>query len=257
MEFYSKVSPTFPIPLQSEGVSQCAGVVDQKRYLIPPPTLCPDCRQQRRLTFRNERKLYKRKCDATGKDTISIYSPDKEYRVYTQDYWWSDAWDALSYGREFDFSRSAMEQMEELMREVPKPSLLNAGCENSDYVNYSSYLKDSYLTFDAIQGEALIYGNSSESSDRLVDFMDVRSCRESYELLDCGNCYDLHYGWGCNASHTSRYVVDLENSHHCFLSHTQYNKSYIFENKKCTQEQYEENVQDFSRLSREEQQEKI
>ncbi len=81
MEFYEKVSPVF----------------GGKRYSIPAPTLCPDCRQQRRLSFRNERKLYKRKCDATGKDIISIYSPDKPYTVYHQDYWWSDKWDPLDY----------------------------------------------------------------------------------------------------------------------------------------------------------------
>ncbi len=98
MEFYSKVSPSF----------------GGKKYFLPPPTLCPDCRQQRRLSFRNERKLYKRKCDATGKDIVSIYSPDKPYTVYHQDYWWSDAWDPMSYGREFDFSRGAFEQFGEL-----------------------------------------------------------------------------------------------------------------------------------------------
>ena len=81
MEFYEKVSPVF----------------GGKRYTIPAPTLCPDCRQQRRLSFRNERKLYKRKCDATGKDIISIYSPDKPYTVYHQDYWWSDKWNPLDY----------------------------------------------------------------------------------------------------------------------------------------------------------------
>ena len=136
MEFYSKVSPTFSIPLQSEGVSRSDGVVlsegvsrsdgvvDQKRYLIPLPTLCPECRKQRRLAFRNERKLYKRKCDATGKDAISVYSPEAPYTVYHQDYWWSDAWDALSYGREYETSTSAMGQFGALLQVVPKMALV-------------------------------------------------------------------------------------------------------------------------------------
>ncbi len=141
MEFYEKVSP----------------VIRDKKYLIPPPKLCPDCRKQRRLAFRNERKLYKRKCDATGKEIISIYSPDKPYTIYHQDYWWSDKWDPMKYGREFDFSRSAFEQFGELMSEVPRPSLLNASCENSEYTNYSSYLKDSYLVFDATQSDAVLF----------------------------------------------------------------------------------------------------
>jgi len=49
LEFYEKISPVF----------------NSEKYLIPSPTLCPDCRHQRRLSFRNERNLYKRKCDAT------------------------------------------------------------------------------------------------------------------------------------------------------------------------------------------------
>ena len=74
VEFYEKVSPVF---------------VDRK-YSIPTPTLCPDCRQQRRLSFYNDKKLYKRKCHATGRDTISMYSPDSNYNIYSQKEWWSD-----------------------------------------------------------------------------------------------------------------------------------------------------------------------
>jgi hypothetical protein len=46
-EFYNKISPIF----------------NDKKYLIPFPTLCPFCRDQRRLSFRNERFLYKRNSD--------------------------------------------------------------------------------------------------------------------------------------------------------------------------------------------------
>jgi hypothetical protein len=49
LEFYEKVSPIFK----------------GRKYSIPTPQLCPECREQRRISFRNERKLYKRKCDAT------------------------------------------------------------------------------------------------------------------------------------------------------------------------------------------------
>jgi hypothetical protein len=45
---------------------------------VPPPTFCPDCRLQRRMAFRNERTLYKRKCDAPGHDEemLSLFSSD-------------------------------------------------------------------------------------------------------------------------------------------------------------------------------------
>ena len=98
LEFYEKVSPIFPNPGVSFPTPGLKLLENGKiKYLIPTPTFCPDCRQQRRLTWRNERKLYKRKCDASGKEIISIYSPDKNYKVYNQDFWWSDSWKALSY----------------------------------------------------------------------------------------------------------------------------------------------------------------
>ena len=59
IEFYDKISPVF----------------NGQKYNIPTPTLCPDCRQQRRLSFLNIRKLYKNKCDKCKKDIISRISP--------------------------------------------------------------------------------------------------------------------------------------------------------------------------------------
>lgn len=74
-----------------------------KKIGVPAPTFCPECRLQRRMTFRNETSLYKRKCDVTGKDIISIYNPKSPHIIYDHKYWWSDEWDAIEYGKEYDF----------------------------------------------------------------------------------------------------------------------------------------------------------
>ncbi|MBU0648288.1 hypothetical protein KJ855_03865 [Patescibacteria group bacterium] len=47
LEFLDKISLTF----------------NNKKYPIPAPTLCPQCRQRRRLAMRNKRVLYERQCD--------------------------------------------------------------------------------------------------------------------------------------------------------------------------------------------------
>ena len=59
-------------------------VISGIRFDLPPPTLCPNCRQQRRLTYRNERVFYHRPCAKTRKDVISIYAPDSPCTVYDQ-----------------------------------------------------------------------------------------------------------------------------------------------------------------------------
>jgi len=47
LKFYDKGSP----------------VVKGRKFVMPSPTHCPDCRLMKRLAFRNEKNLYKRKCD--------------------------------------------------------------------------------------------------------------------------------------------------------------------------------------------------
>ena len=42
---------------------------------LPHPTMCPSCRQMRRLMLRGERALYKTTCQKCGKDIIVSYEP--------------------------------------------------------------------------------------------------------------------------------------------------------------------------------------
>lgn len=59
-----------------------------KRKGLPWPENCPECRRKRRLSLRNERKLYKRKCDKCKKEIISTYSSESKYIVYCQECYW-------------------------------------------------------------------------------------------------------------------------------------------------------------------------
>jgi hypothetical protein len=112
------------------------------------------------LSFRNERKLYRRKCDATGENIISAYSPDKPYKVYDQKIRRSDARDPMSYGFEFDFSKTFRENFEILIMGVPLMSLLNFQNEESEYTTYTANSKSCYLCSTTAFSEHLMYTSS-------------------------------------------------------------------------------------------------
>jgi hypothetical protein len=99
------------------------------------------------LAWRNEKKLYKRKCDLTGKDIVSVYAPDSLYKVYSQREWLSDSWNPMDYGRNFDFNLPFFQQFDDLLHEVPRTSLYNVSNENSDFNNYTDHCKNTYLCF--------------------------------------------------------------------------------------------------------------
>ena len=55
---------------------------------IPLPSECFKCRQDKRLAMRNERNLYKRKCNKCNQEMISTYAPDSPYIIYCQKCFW-------------------------------------------------------------------------------------------------------------------------------------------------------------------------
>jgi hypothetical protein len=99
-------------------------------------------------------------CDATGKEIVSIYSPDKPFKVYHRDYWWSDKWNPLDYGRDFDFDRPFFEQFDELSKQVPKIALAAWDNENSEYVHDTANCKNCYLVFGSYEANDCAYSTT-------------------------------------------------------------------------------------------------
>ncbi|MDC0358435.1 hypothetical protein OAO01_06430 [Oligoflexia bacterium] len=207
-----------------------------KQLQVDAPTLCPDERQRRRLAFRNERTLYYRKCSATGKRMLSIYSPDKPFPVYENDYWWSDKWDAGDYGRAFDFTKPFFEQFYALQSVVPHCSLavIKPSIENSEYCNQVGFIKNCYLIFDSRRSENCMYGKTIERCYDCVDCLKVFDCEACYEVVasqQCQYCTDLLACNNCNDCHFSRNLLGCS---YCFGCTNLRNKQYYFYNERLS-----------------------
>ncbi|EKE27951.1 MAG: hypothetical protein ACD_3C00122G0001, partial [uncultured bacterium (gcode 4)] len=210
------------------------------KYLVPPPQLCPDCRQQKRLAFRNERFLYKRTCDATGKNMVSIYSPDKPYTIYSQDEWWSDRWNPLDYGQDFDFSRPFFEQFDELYHKVPIVSLITdfTKDENSAYTNFAWSNKNCYLIFDSDFNEDCMNLTSSTKNKNCIDCHSTHNSQICYQAVWVENCYKSFYinnSKDCSECYECDSCVWCKN---CFWCVNLRNKEYHIFNKSFSKEDY-------------------
>src|SRR3989344_161975 len=104
-----------------------------EKIKVPPPTFCWRCRAMRRMVYYNMDCLFERTCAATGKKIFTTMPPDAPMPVYNTDYWLSDAWDPLSYGKEYDFTKPFFEQIKELYNIVPWSPMWNYNKTNSDY----------------------------------------------------------------------------------------------------------------------------
>jgi hypothetical protein len=219
---------------------------DQKFYEkvnVSDPTMCPDCRAQRRMAFRNERNLYHRKCDLSGKQIISIYSPDKPYEVYETSEWWSDKWDPFQYGRDFNFDRPFFDQFGELLRDIPHLSIMNVNCENCDYTSYSYSNNNCYMTIATDLSEDCYYLDYSFSCKDCVDCMGLNECNYCYSCLDCVNCYKSFYCQNCYNCSDIFFSSFCRNCKNCFGCVGLRNKEYHIYNKPVSKKEWEEKVE--------------
>ena len=110
---------------------------------VPEPVECFDCMRRLRLSFRNERVFYSRKCDMCKKDIISVYRSDSPLKVYCNKCWWSDDNDTSIYGRDYDFSRSFFEQIQELQRALHWETAFSL----QPYLHYKLLILISFFSF--------------------------------------------------------------------------------------------------------------
>ncbi|MFH1854999.1 MAG: hypothetical protein ABH810_01150 [bacterium] len=211
-----------------------------KKMDLPEPKLCPTCRSQRRWVMRNQSKLFKRKCDFTGKEIVSLYTPDSKHKVYKEDIWWSDKWDAMDYGRDFDFSRPFFEQFKELQLDVPRRGMHQDGTsENCEYTTFGMNNKDCYLAFACFGCENVYYSTWAMMSRESIDCLLPMNSELVYECIHCLNSYKCFYCKNCNQCTECYLIEDCNNCQNCIGCKNLANKKYYIYNKKSTKEEYE------------------
>jgi hypothetical protein len=222
-----------------------------EKMKVPPPTFCPLCRAQRRLTFRNERGLYKRKCDFSGKEIFSMYAPDSPVKVYDRDIWLSDVWDPMDYGRDIDWNRPFLTQLYELMLEVPFKSKNVIRGTNSDYSNNATDPKNCYLVFNTTYPEDCMYSNGVNYCRDCVDVSHVSKSETCHQSFWLGSCYRTHFSSQCVDSSDLWFCRDCQGCLNCFGSVNLRNKSYCFFNEQYSKEEYDKKVAEYKLNTRE------
>jgi len=220
--------------------------VGGQEFDLPPPTLCFHCRLRRRMAFYNARSLYRDTCDLTGKEIISIYSPDKPFTVYDCDVWYGDAWDPLSSGRDFDFSRPFSEQFRELMEAVPMLSRGVLGSnENADYTNDNQKLKNCYLIFDGERAEDCYFGHTFAGLKNCMNFFGLVQSELCYGVMASFGCYNLYHSRFCANCSDSWFLRSCGSCRDCFGCCNVRQKQYCIFNEQKTKEEFETFMKEF------------
>ncbi len=213
---------------------------------IPLPQICSDCSAQQRFSFRNEFAYYKRKCDKTGENIISLYSPKSPYKVYKRDVWFSDAYDPLAYGRDVDFSRPFFDQLQELSVVVPYAHMVIINSENCDYCHMIVDSKNCYLSVRILAEDvAYCYVTMGPSRD-CIDCHTVYKSELCYECIDCTDAFNCKWCQRCKQCSDCMFCVDCTGCKNCFGCSGLIHKEYHIWNEAYSKEDYERKMKELN-----------
>ncbi len=209
---------------------------------VPTPVLCPDCRFKRRAAFRNEFRLYNRKCDLCSQSIVSMYHPKASYTVYCPDCWYSDKWDPFAYGRDYDLKRPFFEQLQVLVRAVPKYALYRSGVlpsVNSHYENFSGGNKDCYLVANSGTGnENCAYSRGLIKSRDVYDSYYVDESERIYEGVGVHNSAGVLWAQNAIECLDSAFLISGTGLQNCFGCVNLRHQKHHFLNEAFSKEEY-------------------
>jgi hypothetical protein len=218
-----------------------------QKIKVPPPTWCPDCRCIRRMVHRNERNLFRRVCDVTGKNIISIYRPDCPYTICDKDYYFSDNFDPFKYGVKYDLNKEFFPQFYEFAKKVPMASLFVRNSENCDYNQDMSGASNCYLCSRTHDSDNVFYGYRINKSSYCNDcFQAVEGSEFLFECVDCTTCSNSSYLHLCEKCSDSAFLYNCAGCVDCFMCTDLRNKNYCYKNQQYTREEYKKIVEGYN-----------
>jgi hypothetical protein len=216
-----------------------------EKIKVPPPTFCPECRFQRRMTWRNDWHLFKKKDALTGKEIFSFLPEESPVKIYDRDYWWSDKWDPMEYGQEYDFSKPFFEQFKELMCKVPLPSTSMESVVNCQYCTNATSIKNCYFCRGATFTEDSAYLIWDHASRQCLDSHMTSRCELGYGNVNNAVCYRTFFSVDCDSCQEMILCKDCVGCNSCFGSISLRNKSYYISNKEYSKEEYKKKLIEF------------
>lgn len=215
-----------------------------KKLRVPPPTLCPRCRLQRRMAYRIRFRpvFYKKSCSAPGhtEKVISFLDDANPYPIYDDTFYRSDDWDPLSFGIPYNSDNSFFEQFTKLALTVPHQTAnKDAQSINSDFVISGVQAKNCYYVGVPYLSENVQYGHLAVSSKDCLEFLsseNIENCYYSIRGMRSFNCIFCIDSADCVDSY---FLYDCKNCMNCFMSSNKRSASYVWENEQLTKEEYE------------------
>ncbi len=213
---------------------------------VPPPTLCPTCRRQKRFSFVNRCYFYKRPNNAPGAGGIPMISnvpPNSPFVVYDLEYYRSPNWDPGTYAVAYDENSLFFKQFMDLRLKVPQPGILRHPTNiNYEYSLNGKNSKNVYCSSGIFDSEDVWYTTFATYVRQVMDSQKIYRSENVYEGIFSGHVSNCRFVYYSNDCIDSQFLYDCRNCQDCFGCVNLRNKTYCWFNEQLTKEEYKKRL---------------
>lgn len=206
------------------------------------PDQCFECRIKQHFAFVVFGKFRKGKSDLSGENLITVLPEKSRYPIYKSHEWWSDAWDPMSFGQEYNSSKSFFDQLKELQDMVPRSHQSGENNTNCDWCDDVWESKNCYLCRSLLKCENCSYIYRVLDTKDSFDIFYSFNLQNSYDCLFCYNSFNLNFSENSRDCIDSFFLFDCRNCQDCFMCWNLRNKKYCIRNEQYSKDGYEEKL---------------
>lgn len=214
-------------------------VLDKQKFSYPD--FCPTCRFRMLYSYINDKHLYNRIDDLSGKNIVSVITPEYEWKVYKaeeykkmilDDYWlkfWREWWENI------------LEDFKDLYKNFPKPSkLIYPELENAEYASHTWRAKDVYMSFCVFVNSENIYNSFNVIFEcrNIFSSYDITKSSNIYNCWLVNSWYEISYSYNIFDSSNLMFCRNMQNCQECIFCCNQVNSKYKIYNKQYEKEEY-------------------
>lgn len=183
--------------------------------------------------------LHKRACDYSGKSIVSVYDPQCPYPVWNREDWLLHA-DPPSTDVTLD--KPFFDMLWELFCRSPIAHNIGHGNENCAYADDWWYSRNCYMCHSGLNCEDCHYCFRVVEHTRCQFSVYSFRCEISSDLVNCKNCYNVHYGLHSRNCRDSSFLFDCRGCSNCMFCWNLRDQDYCLFNEKLTKDEYQERI---------------
>ncbi|MFH1404714.1 MAG: hypothetical protein ABIH21_01290 [Patescibacteria group bacterium] len=206
-----------------------------KKFNVPPSKVCPQTRWFHHSFWYVGYQYWYQPHPETGKPIICTVHPATGIKVLPDKEWFEKEFQDM--GRDYDSSKSFLEQWHELQLDVPMPANRNH-VEPVNSIAFVSQGDENSFFVGACKSKNTLYSHLATDTESSAEIFRCDSVQKSFNVIHSYRIHNSKYLRECFDCMNCEFCFDCRNCENCYGATNKRNKKFIWMNEQLSEDEW-------------------